>query len=81
MSYGKEKSFNFSHIDKNDCLVFSVTICKCMLPIALANSLGLHTKLNNGCIIEKKREPHDPEWAGGSRLCCNQGKTLRCCCL
>ena len=23
MSYGKEKSFNFSHIDKNDCRVFS----------------------------------------------------------
>ena len=23
VSYGKEKSFNFSHIDKNDCRVFS----------------------------------------------------------
>lgn len=23
MSYGKEKPFNFSHIDKNDCRVFS----------------------------------------------------------
>lgn len=24
-----------------------------MIPIALSNSLGLHTKLNNGCVKEK----------------------------